>query len=445
MQTSHIDLVAKNKAFTLASWTAQKAWNPLTMVRGEGVYFWDADGKRYIDWASQLINVNVGHSHPSVIKAIQDQAARLSYAYPGIATEPRARLGEMLREITPDGLTKSFFTVGGADAVENAMKIARLTTGKQKIITRYRSYHGATFGAMTAGGDPRRLANEPGVPWIVRVHGPYAYRSPLYRGRTAKEGDQAVVDLLEQTILYEGSENVAALLLEGYSGSSGILQGGDTFWRGVQELCDTYDILLIIDEVMSGFGRSGKWFGIDHYPWVKPDLMVMAKGLTSGYVPMGAVTMTDELAAYFDENTLWAGLTYSSHTLGCATAIANIEVYRDEDLIENSHKMGQVMRAGLMELAEQHPSVGEIRGTGLHQVIELVKNRKTRKPMSGWNRPMSRPMRELAGKLRELGMSTFVKWDWIFCTPPLVINEDQMHEGLDIIDEALYITDQYVE
>jgi taurine--2-oxoglutarate transaminase len=223
------------------------------------------------------------------------------------------------------------------------------------------------------------------------------------------------------------------------------MQGGEVFWKGVQRICDRYDILLIVDEVMSGFGRTGEWFGIDHYPFVKPDLLVMAKGLTSGYVPMGAVTMTSEIASHFDKNTLWAGLTYSSHALACATAIANIEVYRDENLIENTQQMGKILRAGLVDLAEKHESIGEVRGTGLLQVIELVKNRETREPMSGWNRPASEPMREVAAKLRDLGMSTFVKWDWIFCTPPLIITEQQIGEGLTIVGEALDIADQYYD
>jgi taurine--2-oxoglutarate transaminase len=445
MVSDHAELVARNKASTLSSWTAQSAWNPISMTRAKGVYFWDADGKRYLDWSSQLINVNVGHGHPRVIKAIQEQVTRMGHAYPGIATEPRARLGELLGEITPAGLTKSFFTVGGADAVENAMKVARLYTGRQKIVTRYRSYHGATFGAMTAGGDPRRLANEPGVPWIVRVHGPYPYRSPIYRGRDVDEGDSVVADLIEQTIQYEGPENVAAILLEGYSGTSGIVQGGDSFWKRIQEICDRYGLLLIIDEVMSGFGRTGEWFGINHYPYVKPDIMAMAKGLTSGYVPMGATVVSDEIAAHFEDNTLWAGLTYCSHPLSCAAAIANIEVYRQEELVERASESGKILRKGLIDLAEQHPSVGEVRGSGLLQVIELVKNRDTREPMSGWNRPASAAMREVGGILRDLGMSTFVKWDWIFCTPPLIINEEQIQEGLSMLDQALAAADHYCE
>jgi taurine--2-oxoglutarate transaminase len=442
---NHSQMVSANKTYTLASWTAQQEWQPISMVRGEGIYFWDADGKRYIDWSSQLINVNIGHANPHVIQAIQKQAAELCYAYPGIATQSRAALGQLLQEIAPGGLAKTFFTLGGADAIENAMKIARLYTGRQKVFARYRAYHGATFGAMTAGGDPRRLANEPGVPWIVHIHDPYPYRSPLYRGRDAEEGDQALVDLIEETVLFEGPENVAAILLEGYSGSSGIIQGGEAYWRGIQEICSKYGILLIIDEVMSGFGRTGEWFGINHYPFVKPDLMVMAKGITSGYVPLGAVMVSPEIAEYFEDHTLWGGLTYSAHALACAAGIANIEVYKDEHLIENSREMGKVLRKGLLDLAEDHPCVGDVRGAGLHQVIEIVRSRKTREPMSPFNQKQTEPMRKVAASLRTQGLSTFVRWNWIFSTPPLIITAEQIGEGLAIIDKALTEADAYYE
>ncbi len=444
MDLTHQQLVQKNKDFTLTSWTAQKEWNPISMVRGEGVYFWDADGKRYLDWSSQLINVNVGHGHPKVIRAIQEQAAKLTYAYPGIATEPRARLGELLHEIAPGDLSKTFFTLGGGDAIENAIKITRLYSGRQKILSRYRAYHGATFGAMSAGGDPRRLANEPGVPWIVHIHDPYPYRSPIYRQRSQEEGDEILGDLIEDTVLYEGPENVAAILLEGYSGSSGIIQGGDVFWRRIQQICEQYGILLIIDEVMSGFGRTGEWFGIDHYPFVKPDILVMAKGLTSGYVPLGGVMVSGDIAKYFDDHTLWGGLTYSAHALACAVGIANIEVYKAENLIECSREMGKVLRAGLMKLAEKHLCVGDVRGIGLHQVIELVKNRETREPMSPFNQPLSEPMRAVAATLRAEGLSTFVRWNWIFSAPPLVIKEAQIQDGLAVIDHALEKADRYL-
>jgi taurine--2-oxoglutarate transaminase len=296
-----------------------------------------------------------------------------------------------------------------------------------------------------ATGGPRRLANEPGVPWVIHFHGPYSYRSPIYRNLTEEQGDAVIADLLEETVHFEGPGNIAAIMLEGYSGSSGIVQGGEVFWKRVQEICDTHNILLIIDEVMSGFGRTGKWFGIDHYPTVRPDLMTLAKGLTSGYVPLGAVVVKDEIAEFFEENTLWCGLTYSAHALGCAAGIANIEVYKQEKLIERAEAMGKVLSNGLRELADKHPCVGEIRGTGLHQVIELVKNRESREPMSGFNQPLSEPMQKVASALRMNGISTLVRWNWVFNTPPLVINEEQIEEGLEIIDKALGEADSYCE
>lgn len=442
---NHEELVEGNKAYTFASWIAQDDWNPLSMTKAEGVYFWDANGERYLDWSAQLFNVNIGHGNKHVIEAVQEQVAKLAYAYPGIATEPRARLGELLAEITPGTLSRSYFTLGGSDAVESALKIARLATGRQKVVTRYRAYHGATFGAMSAGGDPRRLPNEPGVPWIVRVHDPYAYRSPLYRGRTADEGDRALVDQIAETIEYEGPESVAAILLEGYSGSSGVIQGGEAFWSGIQSVCKRHGILLIIDEVLSGFGRTGEWFGIDHYPKVQPDLLVMAKGLTSGYVPLGAVIASERVAAHFDQEPLVSGLTYGAHAVGCAAAIANIEVYRNQDLIGKAKNMGVVLRAGLMDLAEEHPSVGDVRGMGLLHVIELVKNRETREPMSPFNSPQAEPMLKVAASLRENGLSTFVRWNWIFCSPPLIIEEDQIQEGLDSIGKALARADEHTD
>ncbi|MFX0092918.1 MAG: aminotransferase class III-fold pyridoxal phosphate-dependent enzyme [Candidatus Hodarchaeota archaeon] len=445
MGMTHNDMIEKNRKFTLSSWKAQGQWNPITIDRAEGVYFWDAEGKRYLDWSSQLMNVNIGHGNKHVIKVIQEQLAKFCYCHPGIATEARARLGEMLREIIPIKDCKAFFTNAGAEAVENAMKMARLYTGRQKILTRYRSYHGATFGAMTAGGDPRRLANEPGVPWIVHIHGPYSYRNPVYQGRTVEEGEKILAALIEDTIHYEGPENVAAIMLEGYSGSSGILQGGKDFWDRIQEICDKYDILLIIDEVMSGFGRTGEWFGINHQPQVKPDIMCLAKGVTSGYIPLGATVVSGEITSHFDENVLWCGLTNSSHAIGCAAGIANIEVYRQEKLIERTREMDKVFRTKLIQLKENHPSVGEIRGIGLFYVIELVKNQETREPMSPFNAPLTEPMRKVAESLINDGLSTFVRWNWIFCTPPLIITEEQIQEGINIIDKALNEADKFID
>jgi taurine--2-oxoglutarate transaminase len=439
------EIIEKNKEFTLTSWTAQNAWSPITMDRAEGVYFWDTEGKRYIDWSSQLINVNVGHGHPHVIKAIQDHVAKISYAYPSIATEARGRLGELLAEVTPGKIAKAFFTNGGTDAIENAIKMARLYTGKQKILTRWRSYHGATFGAATAGGDPRRHGHGPGIPDIVRLPDPYAYRSPVYKGRTQEEGDAIMADMVEEIVQMEGPQYCAAILIEGFSGTSGIIQPSAVYWNRLRQICDKYGMLLISDEVMSGFGRTGEWFGVDHYPDAQPDIMAMAKGITSGYVPLGAAVVSEDIAAYFDDHVLSTGLTYSSHPLAMAAGVANIEVYRNENLIENSREMGKVLRRGLLDLAEKHPIVGDIRGAGLHQVIELVKNRETREPLSPFLGAMTEPMQTVSKTLRAEGMSTFVRWSMIFNCPPLVINEAQIQEGLQIVDHALSKIDGYYE
>jgi len=439
------DIIKNNKEFTLASWTAQNAWNPITMDHAEGIYFWDTDGKRYIDWSSQLVNVNVGHSHPKVVKAIQDHVAKISYAYPSIATEARGRLGELLAEVTPGNLSKAFFTNGGTDAIENAIKMARLYTGRPKILTRYRSYHGATFGAATAGGDPRRHGHGPGIPDIVRLPDPYAYRSPVYKGRTQEEGDTIMADMVEEIVQMEGPQHCAAILIEGYSGTSGIIQPSAVYWNRLQEICDQYGMLLMVDEVMSGFGRTGEWFGVDHYPNVQPDIIAVAKGITSGYVPLGATIVSEEIGHYFDDHVLSTGLTYSAHPLAMAAGVANIEVYREENLIDNSREMGKVLRRGLMDLAEKHPVIGDIRGTGLHQVIELVKNRDTREPLTPFLGAATEPMQIVARTLREEGISGFVRWSMVFNCPPLTITEAQIREALAILDHTLSKIDGYYE
>ena len=436
-------ITQQNKDYTLVSWGAQGTWNPIPIVKGEGVYIWDADGKKYLDWASQLVNVNIGHSHPKVVKAIQDQAAQLCYVNPSFATEPRGRLGELLAEVTPGNLSKTFFTNGGADAIENAMKMARLYTGREKILTRYKSYHGGTFASMTAGGDPRRLGNEPGVPWIVRMPDPYAYRNPIYRGRTQEEGDAIIVEMVEDIVISEGPNECAAIMVEGYSGSSGIIQPTEVYFNGIRAICDKYGILLIVDEVMSGFGRTGEWFGIDHYPNVKTDIMAFAKGVTCGYVPLGGAIVTDEIGAFFDDHVLQAGLTYSAHALACAAGVATIEVYREENLIERSREMGKTLRRGLTDLAERHQVIGDIRGVGLHQVIELVKNRNTREPLSEFNKGPSEAMGKAGKSLRDNGVNAFMRWNMIFNTPPLTITESQLQEGLDALDHALDQIDSY--
>lgn len=438
------EIVELNKKFTYFSWSAQENLNPIPVEKAKGIYFWEYNGKRYSDFSSQLILSNIGHGDERVSMAVLDQMNELSYIQPSFATRVRGELGKMLAEITPGDLTKSFFTLGGAEAIENAMKMARLYTGRQKIITRYRSFHGGTFAAAAAGGDPRRIPIEPSVGWIVKMHDPYSYRSPIYRNSTPEEGDAILCDLLEETIRMEGPETIAGVLLEGFSGSSGIMAPSSSkYWQRVREICDQYNVVLICDEVMSGFGRTGKWFGIDHYN-VVPDIMVMAKGLTSGYLPLGAVITNEKISAFFDKNFLACGLTYSGHAASCAAAVATINIYKEDKLIENSALMGQKLERKLQAMSDKHPSIGECRGKGLHWCIELVKNRKTKEEMSPWNKPLSKPMTELNSFLRSNGVSAFVRWNHLYICPPLCITEEQLNEGLEIYDRALEITDKEV-
>lgn len=434
------EIVNLNREFVFFPWSVQDAVNPIPAVRSEGVYFWDAEGKRYLDFSSQLMNVNIGHGNQKVIKAIQEQVAQMAYVYPAIATEPKGHLGQLLAEITPGDLCKTFFTLGGAEANENAIKFARLYTGRRKIITRYRSYHGATAGAMALSGDPRRHPVEPLISSVVHVQDPYCYRCPF--GWTLETCHRECIDHVEQVILFEGPENVAAVMLEGVTGTSGLMIPPDDYWPRMREICNGYDILLIDDEVMSGFGRTGKWFGIDHWG-VAPDIMTMAKGITSGYVPLGAVVVSRAVAEYFERRSLPLGLTYSGHPVCVAAAVASIEVYKGGKLIENAREMGVVLKEGLEELKTKHPCVGNVRCIGLFAVIELVKDRETKEPLAPWN---AKPhemgvMARVPGALRERGMYTFSKWNWIFAVPPLSINEAELRDGLSILDEVLEITD----
>jgi taurine--2-oxoglutarate transaminase len=429
-----------NREYTIFSWAAQGALDPIPIDRSKGVYLWDPDGRRYLDFSSQLMNVNIGHSHPAVIQAIKDQAERLPYVAPSFATQARAELGRSLAEVTPGDLRKSFFTLGGAEANEHAMKIARMYTGRQKVVTRYRSYHGATFGAMSASGDVRRLPTEPGIPGIVRVFDPYCYRCVF--GKEPDTCDRECITHVEQVIQFEGPDQIGALLMEGVTGTSGLFVPPDDYWPRLREICDRYGILLIADEVMSGFGRTGKWFGVDNWN-VVPDMITMAKGITSGYMPLGAVVVSKAIADHFEAHTFWSGLTASGHPISCAAALATLRVYQEDKLLENTQRMESVVAEGLDALKARHPSVGDIRGLGLFWIIELVKDRDTREPLVPWNAKPSQlgPMPAVSRHLRQHGLSTFVKWNWIFVTPPLCINAEQIAEGLAVIDAALQIAD----
>ncbi len=427
------EMVALTKQHTLFEWSAQSKVDPIPVAGAKGSYFWTPEGKRYLDFNSQLMCTNIGHGHPTVVAAIQAQAEQLAYANPFMATEPRARLGQKLAEITPGDIDTFFFTNGGAEANENAIKIARFYTGRHKILARYRSYHGGTYGAMTLTGDPRRWANEPGIPGVVRVTDPY---HGIQRGWDS--ADEALAHL-EEVIQLEGPQTIAAFILETVTGTNGILVPPDGYLEGVRALCDRYGILMIADEVMAGFGRTGKWFAIDHWG-VVPDLITMAKGLTSAYVQLGAVGMRHDIAQHFRDNVFYGGLTYNSHPLGCATALATIQVYEEEGLIERAAQLGEVMTGHLDRLAERHPSVGAVRNIGLFGIVELVRDRETMEPMAPFN-GTSDEMVALGKRFREEGLYTFVRWNYFFTNPPLTVSEEEMAEGFAIIDRALELTD----
>jgi len=426
------------------TWSAQGKVAPIPVKHAKGVYFWDVDGKRYLDFNSMTMCVNIGHGDQRVIDAIVDQARQLPYAGPPMTTKPRAILGKLLTEITPGNLDHFLFTLGGADANENAIKLARAYTGKHKILSRYRSYHGASAGAMAATGDPRRVAWEPTtMPGVVHFLDPYRYRSTFHRTNpdiSEAEFSQDYLNHLEEIILYEGPDTIAALLLESVTGTNGIIIPPEGYLQGVRQLCDRYKILLIADEVMSGFGRTGKWFAVDHWN-VVPDLLTMAKGLTSAYAPLGAVAMRPEIAAFFSDRVYHSGLTYNAHPISLAAAIANIRVMQDDHLIEHSAAMGQVLHRMLTDLGEQHPSVGEVRSIGLFGILELVRDRQTKEPMTPFN-GNSPEMVALRKDLLDHGLYLYTHWHTVLIIPPLIINEEQLAEGFAVLDKALAITDK---
>jgi taurine---2-oxoglutarate transaminase len=428
------------------TWSAQSQVSPIPVSHAKGVYFWDVNGKRYLDFNSMVMCTNIGHGDTRVINAIVDQVRQLPFAGPPMATKPRALLGKMLAEITPGDLNRFLFTLGGADANENAIKLARAYTGRHKILARYRSYHGATSGAMALTGDPRRWAWEPNLmPGVVHFLDPYRYRSTFHRTNpniSDEDFTQDYLNHLEEIITYEGPETIAAVLIETVTGTNGILIPPDGYLRGVRDLCSRYGILLIADEVMSGFGRTGKWFAVDHWN-ITPDILTMAKGLTSGYAPLGAVAIRNEIAEFFNDRVFQSGLTYNAHPISLAAAIANIEVLHEDQLIERSYKMGPVLRRYLTDLGESHPSVGEVRSIGLFGVIELVKNRETKEPLSPFNQT-NPEMVAIRKDLLRNGLYVYTHWHTILVIPPLIISEEQLKEGIEVLDKALEFSDSLV-
>ena len=433
------EIIQNNLDYTLFSWSKQKGIAPIAVKYAEGVYLYDYDDKRYIDFSSGLMNVNIGHGDQRITDAVVRQMREVSYVTPSCVTKVRGELGKKLAEICPGDLNKSFFTLCGATSIENGIKLARLYTGRHKILSRYQSYHGASIGAISASGDPRRIpVDAQQAPNFVHFDLPYAYRWEYGEDNLLKES----VAQLERMIAYEGPATIAAILLEGESGSSGCFQYPKGYLKAVREICNKHGILLIIDEVMSGFGRTGKWFGFENHGIV-PDMIAMAKGLTCGYLPFGCLMVSDKIAAKYDDNMLALGLTYSAHPVSCAAALETLKIYEDDNLIANAAAMGKYVEERVEQLKEIHPSIGNFRTAGLLGCIELVKNRTTKEPMAPFNAKPEEMvvMNKVAAKIKELGMYTFVRWGFIFIAPPLCVTKEQIDEGLAIISEAIKIAD----
>jgi taurine--2-oxoglutarate transaminase len=435
-------VVEDAKRYVLHSWSVQNALEPIPVAGAEGRYFWDFDGNRYLDFASQLVNVSIGHQHPKVVAAIKEQAEKLCTIGPPMATEPRSTLARMLAEVTPGDLEMSFFTNGGAEANENAIKLARWYTGRHKIVARYRSYHGATGGAITLTGDPRRWPAEPGIPGVVRMLDPYTYRCP------AGHPDPCPVCTgaphLEEILQYEGPHTVAAVILEPVTGTNGIIVPPDGYLQSIREVCDSHGILLIADEVMAGFGRTGKWFGVENWD-VVPDILSVAKGINSGYIPLGAMIVRRPIADWVRDKYFAGGLTYSGHPLACASAVASIEAFKEEGIVEQAAEMGPVFGELLHRLQGRHPSIGEVRGLGCFWGIELVKNPETREPLVPFNASGEAfaPVARVAKAALERGLYLMTHWNVVMVCPPLTITREELEEGIAILDEALAIADEY--
>ncbi len=435
-------IIEDNLDYTLFSWSKQKGIAPIAVKHAAGVYLYDYDDNKIIDFSSGLMNVNIGHGDQRITQAVVKQMQEVSYVTPSCVTKVRGELGKKLAEICPGDLNKAFFTLCGATSIENAIKLARLYTGRHKILSRYQSYHGASIGAISASGDPRRIAvDAQQAPNFVHFDLPYLYRWEYGEENMLKES----VAQLERMIAYEGSGNIAAILLEGESGSSGCLQYPKGYLKAVREICDKNGIILIMDEVMSGFGRTGKWFGFQNHDIV-PDMICMAKGLTCGYLPFGCLMVSDKIAAKYEDAVLALGLTYSAHPVSCAAALATIKIYEDDNLIENAVTMGKYVNEQVELLKQKHLSIGDFRNTGLLGCIELVKNRATKEPMAPFNAKPDEMtvMNKVAAKLKELGLYTFVRWSYIFIAPPLCITKEQIDEGLAIISEAIKIADSEI-
>ncbi len=428
--------------YNLQSWSKQKGINPIPIEKADGIYMWDFDGNRYSDMSSQLVNLNVGHNCRPIIEAIKEQAEKYCYLSPSYGSEPRAKLAKMIIDLMPDNMGKVFFTNGGADANENAIKIARMYTGRNKVFSRYRSYHGSTFGAGNLTGEPRRYPLEPGIPGFVHFFDPYIYREPIKFESEKAAADYYVAKLREQ-VIYEGPDSVAAIVMETITGSNGVIIPPEGYLQGVRKICDEFGIMMICDEVMAGWGRTGKMFAFENFG-VKPDIVSFAKGVTCGYVQLGGVAVSKEVAAYFDDHLLSCGLTYSAHPLACAAGVACVNYYKEANILENVNKVGKVLGDILEELKAKHPCVGDVRYIGLFTSIELVKDKETKEPLVPYGKDPEGRMGKIIGALKAKGFMTYSHENMIFVSPPLIITEEQIKEEMVKVDDVLYDVDKTI-
>jgi len=429
-----------DRAHVFHSWSAQAALNPMLIAGGEGSYVWDYDGKRFLDFSSQLVNTNIGHQHPKVVAAIQEQAAKLATVAPQHANEARGEAAKRIVDLSPEGLNKVFFTNGGADAVENAIRMARLHTGRRKVMSFYRSYHGNTGSAIVATGDPRRWPNE-NADGHVHFFGPYLYRSAFWATSEAEECERALQHL-ENVITFEGPNTIASILIETVVGTAGVLVPPPGYLEGVRALCDKHGIILILDEVMAGFGRTGEWFAFDNFD-VKPDLVTFAKGSNSGYVPVGGVIISDEIAATFNDRVFPGGLTYSGHPLACASIVGSIDAMKEEGIVENAKRIGaDVIGPGLRDLAERHKVIGEVRGLGVFWALDLVTDRATREPLAPYG-GTSPAMGQLIAECKKRGLLPFANFNRLHVVPPCTVSDVEAKDGLAILDEVFTEIDSH--
>ena len=431
---------SKSMQYNLQSWSKQKNINPIPVEKAEGIYFWDYDGERYTDMSSQLVNMNLGFGNKAIGDAIKEQVDQFCFIGPSYAAASRAELAEKIISVMPESMGKVFFTNAGAEANENAIKIARMFTGRNKVMSRYRSYHGSSFGSGNLTGEPRRYALEPGIPGFIKFFDPYIYREAIDFS-SEEAATKYYLTKLEEQIVYEGRDSIAAIVLETVTGSNGVIIPPRGYLPGLRALCDKYGILMVCDEVMTGWCRTGKMFAFENFD-VVPDLVTFAKGVTCGYVPLGGVVVSKKIAEYFDDNLLSCGLTYSGHPLACAAGVACIQYYEDADILGNVNKTGKVLGEKLEELKEKHPSVGDVRYIGLFSAVELVKDKTTREPLVPYGRDPEGIMGKVLGKLKARKFMTYTHENMILVAPPLIITEEQLVEELAKLDEVLSEVDK---